>query len=179
MTFVWVHKAVNGSVCKLWHHCTQSVQSHKSWKVRGASVMSSSTRPARLKSNFEENFSWYSCNLDVPMWQRNSNATNKLWPFSGLFSALFGFYWNFHLATLTGTSGHSVTKCSVQRRTNINNLTASKRAAMYCWTFSIVQETGTHFFAIRPQRYECYIEPDDYQHSFTEGVGYRAPQPKL
>ena len=28
--------------------------------------------------------------------------------------------------------------------------------------FSIVQETGTHFFAMRPQRYECYIEPDDY-----------------
>jgi len=32
-------EAVNGSVCKLWHHCTQSVQSQKPWKVREASTM--------------------------------------------------------------------------------------------------------------------------------------------
>jgi len=25
MTFVWVQKAADGSICKLWHHCTQSV----------------------------------------------------------------------------------------------------------------------------------------------------------
>ena len=27
--FVWVQKAVYGSVCKLWHDCIQSAQSHK------------------------------------------------------------------------------------------------------------------------------------------------------
>jgi len=39
-----VKKASDGSVCKLWHHCAQSVQSYKPCKVREASVMSSSTR---------------------------------------------------------------------------------------------------------------------------------------
>ena len=37
---------------------------------------------------------------------------------------------------------------SVQRirtTTGIDNLIASKRASMDCWTFCIVQETGTHF----------------------------------
>jgi len=38
MTFAWVQKAANGSVYKLWHHCTQSVQSHKPCKVIEASV---------------------------------------------------------------------------------------------------------------------------------------------
>jgi len=37
---------------------------------------------------------------------------------------------------------------SVQR---INNLTAPKRANIRCETFCIVQESGTHFFAIRLQ----------------------------
>jgi len=30
MTLVWVQEAADGLVCKLWHQCTQSVQSHKS-----------------------------------------------------------------------------------------------------------------------------------------------------
>jgi len=38
MTLVWVQKAAGGSVWTLWHRCTQSVQSHKPWKVREASV---------------------------------------------------------------------------------------------------------------------------------------------
>jgi len=29
-TFAWAQKAANGSVCKLWCHCIQSVQFHKS-----------------------------------------------------------------------------------------------------------------------------------------------------
>ena len=32
--FVWVQSAANGSVCKLWHHCTQSVQSHQPGAAR-------------------------------------------------------------------------------------------------------------------------------------------------
>jgi len=53
MTFVWVQKAASRSVCKLWHHCTPSVQSHKPRKVRETSVMNSNTRPAGLNPNFE------------------------------------------------------------------------------------------------------------------------------
>jgi len=42
--------------------------------------------------------------------------------------------------------------CRVQRiRTNINNLTASKHAAISCYNFCIVQESGIYFFTIRPQ----------------------------
>ena len=37
------------SVCKLWDHCTQSLQSHKPWKVNEVLVMSSSTRPRKTK----------------------------------------------------------------------------------------------------------------------------------
>ena len=47
MTFVWVQKATDGSVCQLWHRSTQSVQSHKTLKVREASVMTSSTMPTK------------------------------------------------------------------------------------------------------------------------------------
>ena len=43
MTFIWVQKAADGSVCKLSHYCTQSVQFHKPWKVREVSVMMSSS----------------------------------------------------------------------------------------------------------------------------------------
>jgi len=90
----------------------------------------------------------------------------SVWPFSGLWSALFGFLLKFSSGNPNWNVralSHKVNRgCSVQRRTNINNLTASKRATMYCLTFSIVQEIGTHFFAISRQRYERYIEPDDY-----------------
>jgi len=47
MTFGWAQKAVDGSVCKLWHYCAQSVQSHDTRKVREASGMSSSTWPSK------------------------------------------------------------------------------------------------------------------------------------
>jgi len=29
MTFVGVQKAADGSVCKAWHHCTESLQSEE------------------------------------------------------------------------------------------------------------------------------------------------------
>jgi len=32
-------ESADGSVCKRWNHFTQSVQSHKPWKVREASGM--------------------------------------------------------------------------------------------------------------------------------------------
>ena len=50
-------------------------------------------------------FFWYSCNLNVYLWQRNVNTANKVfffltfkqsvWPFSGLFYHCLAFYWNF------------------------------------------------------------------------------------
>ena len=52
---------------------------------------------ARVNLNFEENFEWYSCNLDVSLWQKNSNTTKfdfllafkqSAWPFSGLFNTV-------------------------------------------------------------------------------------------
>ena len=43
MTFIWVQKAADGSVCKLSHYCTQSVQSHKPWKVWEVSAIMSSS----------------------------------------------------------------------------------------------------------------------------------------
>jgi len=55
---------------------------------------------ARFNLNFEENFWCCSCNLDVSLWQRNSNATKKVWLFSGLnaigltfFCSLFSTLW--------------------------------------------------------------------------------------
>ena len=50
---VWVQKAVTGSVCKLRHQCTQSVQSYKPWEVQEASVMSSSIGQNKTYPNFE------------------------------------------------------------------------------------------------------------------------------
>jgi len=79
ITFVLVQKGTNGSICKLSHYCFQSVQSHKPWKVREAQVIQGQ---ARLNLNFAEIFSLCSCNLDVSLWQRNSNTTK------------FGFFWS-------------------------------------------------------------------------------------
>ena len=108
MTFLWVQKSAYGSVCKFWPQCNQSVRSHKSWKVREASIMSSSTIPRRLNLNFEVNLWWYSCNWEVSLWQRNSNTAKKFGILNnrfGLFLAFschcLTFYWNFYLATLT------------------------------------------------------------------------------
>jgi len=52
----FVQKAADGLIYKMWHHCTQSVQSHKSRKVREASVMSSSTRPSKTYFKFGRKF---------------------------------------------------------------------------------------------------------------------------
>ena len=82
--------------CTLWHHCTQSVPSHKPWKVREASGKSSSTRPSKTYFQSEENLLCYSYNLQCFLWQRN-NHTTKILAFSGLQTigssifALFGF----------------------------------------------------------------------------------------
>ena len=78
MTFAWVQKVAD----KLWHHCTQSVQCHKPWKVREASL--SVQCQARLHLNFEEKFLWYSCNIYLCLWQRNGNTANKVCFLSGL-----------------------------------------------------------------------------------------------
>jgi len=47
MTFIWVQEAVDGSLRKLCHVCTQSVQSHKPRKVKKALEMSSNARPSK------------------------------------------------------------------------------------------------------------------------------------
>jgi len=56
MTFAWLQKAADGSMCKLPHHCTQNMPPHKPWKVREASVPSSSTRSSKTWSQFRRNF---------------------------------------------------------------------------------------------------------------------------
>ena len=43
MTFIFLQKPADGSVCKLSHYCAQSVQPHQPWKVREVSVIMSSS----------------------------------------------------------------------------------------------------------------------------------------
>jgi len=44
----FVQKVVDGLVCRLWPHCTQSVQFNKPWKVREDQC--SSTMPSKIWS---------------------------------------------------------------------------------------------------------------------------------
>ena len=55
-------------VCNLTNHANS--EKHQHW----APVQCQ----ARLNINFEKNFLWYSCNLDVSLWQRNGNTTKNL-----------------------------------------------------------------------------------------------------
>jgi len=101
MTFVWVQKAVDRSVCKLLHYCTQSVKCaiSQTMKSQGRSVLQYNAKQDLIlisKKNFFDMLVIYVFFCDkrmvIPLIKLSFFLAFKqsVWPFSGLF--LLAFY---------------------------------------------------------------------------------------
>ena len=104
---LFVQKAADGSVCKLLHHFTQSVQFHKPWKVRKISAPVQCHYLILISKKF-----WYSCNSDAVCDRVMAILPIKFgffWPSHRRFSLFLAsflhclFFLSFHLATLVCT----------------------------------------------------------------------------
>ena len=122
--------------------CTMHIDKNRRNRTTNGEFQGSATGLQRLFQLYCSltHSTWYNTTSRVGPWVQPWSRPGKVQKYCGMHTPS-----NKH-CNVQALSCKVKCGCSVQRiRTNINNLTASKRATLRCWTFCIVQERGSYF----------------------------------